>query len=101
MEQRTSVRRKGKPVRILVFSGDPSETPLRAWVVNRSRGGVRIVSTKQFAAGAVLAIRTIDAPEDIPWVQVEVRNCRPKGPRWALGCKFLEQLPWSMLLLFG
>jgi hypothetical protein len=32
---------------------------------------------------------------------VEVRHCRHKGDRWLAGCKFGQELPWSVLLLFG
>jgi hypothetical protein len=51
--------------------------------------------------GAVLAMRPADAPADVPWVHLEVRHCRRKGAMWYLGCKFSEELPWNVVLLFG
>jgi hypothetical protein len=52
-------------------------------------------------AGTVLTVRSTNAPSSIPWVKVEVRNCRPVSGEHEIGCKFLSTPPWSVLLLFG
>jgi hypothetical protein len=70
-------------------------------VVNRSRGGLSIEAEAPYRPGTVLLARPAAAPDDVPWVWLEVRNCRRKGQQWGLGCKFTEALPWSTVLIFG
>jgi hypothetical protein len=101
-ERRTTLRRRGKPVPILVAGGDAAgEARQRAWVIDRSRGGVCIVSPTVFAVGQILRIQRTDAPDPATWVEVEVRSCRAKGKKQVLGCRFVKDLPWSVLLMFG
>jgi hypothetical protein len=100
-EARASLRRKGRPVRLRVAIGNPQEQSFLAWVTNRSRGGLGVVVTQEITAGTTLYVQAIDAPADSPWVEVLVRGCRPKGNRWLLGCMFRQELPVSVLLLFG
>ena len=35
------------------------------------------------------------------WVAVVVRNCKPTGTLFELGCEFEATPPWNVLLLFG
>jgi hypothetical protein len=70
--------------------------------MDRSRGGIAVMATHEFAVGTVLEVRTTDAPDTAPRIKMEVRSCRKqKGKRWTLGCQFKEELPWSVLLLLG
>ena len=100
-EKRASLRRKGKPVRILIADAECVAAPIRGWVVDRSRGGLYLVVSQPMAVGMILSIRAAHAPETMPWVRVEIRRCRPKGNRWGLGCRFQRELSWGELLLFG
>jgi hypothetical protein len=97
--RRKHLRREGRPTRVHLSDGQGE--PTLCWVVNRSRGGLGIALDRPVNAGTGIKVRPVDAPEDVPWVQVLVRNCRRKGKRWYLGCQFTTELPWSLILLFG
>jgi hypothetical protein len=99
-ERRTSVRRKGNPVGVVVLAGEAAKAE-PGLVINRSKGGLCLSLPGPVAAGTILQVRACQAPEDIPWIRVLVRHCVAKGDRWNLGCQFTEELPWSVLLLFG
>jgi hypothetical protein len=73
-----------------------------AFVVDRSTGGLCLAWDRQLLPGQFLSVRAANAPDSIPWVQVEVRNSRRwGGDGWLIGCQFVEQPPWNVLLLFG
>jgi hypothetical protein len=99
-ERRTSVRRKGNPVGVVVLAGEAAYAE-PGLVLNRSKGGLCLSVSGSVAVGTTLRIRACQAPEDSPWIQVVVRHCVAKGQRWQLGCQFMEELPWNVLLLFG
>jgi hypothetical protein len=100
-DQRRHQRRSGHAKRILLRVGRSGKVPLTCWVTNRSRGGLSIVAEQPFAPLTIVEVRPGDAPDDVPWVKLEVRSCRPKADRWYLGCRFTEELPWAVVLLFG
>lgn len=101
VERRAVPRRKGKSVKVHVSDAGVISEPRPGWVIDRSRRGLCLVVSEPVAEGTVLSVRAVDAPDTTPWAQVEVTNNRPKGNRWALGCRFTSDLPWSVLLLFG
>jgi hypothetical protein len=100
-EKRTSLRRKGKPVPILLRDAQASQDLGEGWVLDRSRGGLYLVVPEPVAEGTFLSLRPVQAPDTMPWVRVQVRRCRPKGKRWGLGCRFESEVPWGELLQFG
>ncbi|HLJ92303.1 MAG TPA: PilZ domain-containing protein [Gemmataceae bacterium] len=99
-DRRTSVRRKGNPVGIVLLAGDGTNAE-PGLVLNRSKGGLCVTLSSPVAVGTTVQIRACQAPEDAPWVSIVVRHCVSKGKQWQLGCQFVEELPWSVLLLFG
>lgn len=100
-ERRNALRRGGNPVAILISDADAQTDPTPGWVVDRSTGGLCLSVPKAVTEGTVLSVRTSNAPESVPWVQLEVKNCRPVGKEFELGCRFLRTPPWSVMLLFG
>jgi|SRR5208283_1400486 len=100
-ERRGALRRGGNPVPVLITDANGEAEPLNAWVIDRSTGGLCLSVHEAIATGTVLSVRTSNAPQTVPWIQVEVKNCRPVGSDWELGCKFVRTPPWSVLLLFG
>jgi hypothetical protein len=100
-ERRSSARRGGKAVKVLLSDPDGIEPPLVCWVIDRSRGGLGLVTPRLVPIGTVLDLRAAHAGEDVPPVRVEVRSCRRRGYRWKLGCQFTAEVPWNTLLLFG
>ncbi len=100
-EQRRSRRRDGNPVEVYVAPDQSNEPAWRAWVVDRSTGGVCLSTTEEFKPGAILRIMPNNATTMTPWTDIEVCNCRPASDGYEVGCKFCKQPPWAILLLFG
>ncbi len=101
VERRKYPRRNGAPTPVLLSDGGDGDTPVLCSVINRGRGGLGIVVDRPYQAGALLSVRPVGAPADVPWVRVEVRNCRRRGLEWCVGCRFTQELPWGVVLLFG
>lgn len=100
-ERRVALRRGGNPVAILISDAEARSRPSPGWVIDRSTGGLCLSVSEAVVEGTILSVRTSNAPETIPWVQLEVKNCRAVGGEYELGCQFVRTPPWSVLLLFG
>jgi hypothetical protein len=100
-ERRVALRRGGNPVAILISDAEAHAEPHPGWVVDRSTGGLCLSVPDAVAEGTVLSVRTTNAPTTVPWVQIEVKNCRLVGKEYELGCRFVRTPPWSVMLLFG
>ncbi len=100
-EKRTSLRRTGNPVPVVIT--DPTEPgeEFEGWVMDRSVGGLCVSSPRAFPVDSYLSIRAANAPDVIPSVRVRVRHHRRQNGRFAVGCQYTESYPWSVLLLFG
>jgi CheY-like chemotaxis protein len=78
-------------LRVSVGAGLEPSHIVESWVSDQSPGGLRLRSTHKLAdTGALLSIRPVDAPQDQPWVPVQVRHCHQDGDWWAVGCQFLH-----------
>ena len=100
-DRRSSVRRDGAPIKILVSSPAFQTGQDHGYVLDRSTGGLRIALGTAVAAGTSLMVRACHAPDTVPWVTVLVRSCKPAGQHHELGCEFEKTPPWNVLLLFG
>jgi hypothetical protein len=100
-DKRKHTRREGPPMPVLLCSDGDSGTPAQGSVVNRSRGGLGIVVAKSIPRGTIIRVRPVEAPEDVAWVQLEVRNCRYRRNEYYVGCRFLGEPAWNVVLLFG
>jgi hypothetical protein len=100
-DRRGSVRREGAPVRVVLSSPIFVERYEYGWVLNRSKGGLRLALATAVAPGTGVQIRAENAPDTIPWVTIVIRSCRDNGDYFELGCEFEKNLPWNVLLLFG
>jgi hypothetical protein len=100
-ERRGALRRGGNPVAILISDAEARADPTNGYVVDRSTGGLCLSVSNAIPEGTVLSVRTTNAPNTVPWVQIEVKNCRPVGSEYELGCRFVRTPPWSVMLLFG
>jgi hypothetical protein len=101
MERRSALRRRGNPVAILISNAEAETPPDRGWVIDRSVGGLCLSVAQPFEPESIVSVRTANAPETCPWIQLHVRSCRQIGKEWELGCQFVRTPPWSVLLLFG
>jgi hypothetical protein len=100
-ERRSSLRRFGNPIAILVTDEKAVIEPERGWVCDRSIGGLCVKVAKSFEAGTILNVKACNAPDSIPWVPIEVKTCRQDGGGFELGCQFVKTPNWNTLLLFG
>jgi hypothetical protein len=100
-ERRSSVRREGTPVKVVIQSNAFKSGSATGYVLDRSTGGLRIAIESGMAPGSTLQIRASHAPETIPSVTVIVRNCKDCGDHFEVGCEFDKMPPWNVLLLFG
>lgn len=100
-DRRTSLRREGAPVKILVTSPAFEDGTNAGYVLDRSTGGLKLALQAGMAPGSSMQIRASHAPETTPWVTVIVRNCTDTGEHYEMGCEFEKTPPWNVLLLFG
>jgi hypothetical protein len=70
------------------------------WVRDRSPGGLGLATERPLDVGTWLRVRPTIVPDDVAWVDVLVKDVRPQGPRWVLGCQFVEVPPRELLMLF-
>ena len=100
-DQRKSFRRGGNSIGILYKHADSSEEPQQASVVDRSLGGLCLMTHVAIPVGTVLSVRPAGAENIVPWVDVEVCACRRGEESYEVGCRFVKVPPYSILLLFG
>jgi hypothetical protein len=100
-DQRRSFRRGGSTIKVFYAFPDRKNHPDEAWVIDRSMGGLCLGAPTEVPVGTVLSLLPVNAPPMTPWVDVEVRSCRPMDDQVELGCQFVKVPPWSILLLFG
>ncbi len=100
-DRRASLRRRGREVQVEITDAEGQGLSNSGLVLDRSIGGLCIELPAQIPVGTVLSVRPQDAPVTTPWVQVEVRNCRPQAGNWEHGCAFVKTPSWGVLLHFG
>lgn len=101
MARRKSVRLSGNQIPIHVSPDGTLESAWEGWIVDRSQGGLRLRVPEPIPPGVVLCIRCLNVTESLPWVEVQVKNCRDKQEYWELGCQFLTEPPKDVLRSFG
>lgn len=101
LELRKTPRRGGNPVDVLYARPQDKKNPRRAWVFDRSIGGLGLWLDEDFAEGTVLSVLPVNASEVTPWVDVEVVKCRKKEGAFEVGCKFVKTPPSLILMQFG
>lgn len=103
-DQRYAHRRQGNPVQIHVaFDAERKERDVGS-VLDRSVGGMRLAMFQPVKTGTVVSIRPTHADDIVPWVELEVRSCRPSTEmpdHYELGCQYVKSPPYSIQLLFG
>lgn len=100
-EQRKAIRRRGNHTKVVVGNAEGNQELGIGWVIDRSMGGVCLTMDEAIAVGSILSIKPLNAPGNLPWVQIEIRSCRKRDVHWELGCMFVRPPAWSVLLLFG
>lgn len=100
-ERRQSPRREGRLVKVNLRRSD-GQPAGEATVIDRSNGGVRLLSMTCLPLGAQVQLRPADAGDALPWIDIEVRNARHRRLRgWEMGCLFLRPPPWHVGMHLG
>jgi hypothetical protein len=97
-ERRTSRRRLGNPISIVISDADASAEPASAWITDRSSHGLGLWADDEEPVGAILSIRPAQGEE---WTRVVVRHCRQERGNWVMGCQFVGPICWKRLKMFG
>lgn len=100
-EQRSTFRRTGNAVLVHLAASGDHRRPVNAWVVDRSRTGLRLACESELRVGQGYTVRPAQAPPDTPWCAVEVRHCAATDGHWEAGCRFMQIPPVQILMLFG
>jgi hypothetical protein len=84
--------RSPKNIRVLLLSEDSAlDEPFGAWIIDTSRGGVRLrVPHELFPVGSLLHIRNPFASARVPWTALRVCHIRRAGDQWEVGCEFVD-----------
>jgi hypothetical protein len=99
-DRRCAPRRKGNTIEIHVLANGV-ETPLSAWVLDRSIGGLCFLLDAPVESGTMLKVRPRKSTDQFPWTEVTVRSCRPEGAQYEIGCQFHRTPNWAHLVQFG
>jgi hypothetical protein len=99
-ERRDGRRRWGNPTAILMTAPGSADQQ-HGLVVNRSTGGLGILTDKALSPGELVTIRPVEAPSYIPEAHVQIRHCRNVGKAVLLGCEFCQDIPWNVRVWFG
>ena len=103
-DQRGAHRRQGNPVQVHVAFDPERNERIIGSVLDRSVGGMRLCSYEQIDIGTVVSIRPTSAGDIVPWVELEIRSCRPSTEmpdQYEHGCQYVKSPPYSIQLLFG
>jgi hypothetical protein len=101
LERRSSSRRTGDLVPVLVADALGEEEPVRGWVQGRSAGGLGLFVGRALEIGTVVKVRPDRPGVAAPWVEVRVIHCKRESVRWRVGCQFVDQLGWDVRGAFG
>jgi hypothetical protein len=98
-ERRAAPRRKGNAVEVQLRG--PEGPTIRAWVQDRSVGGLCLLVDQAVAEKSILEVRPSATASTMGWVEITVRSCRLEGTQYELGCQFTKMPNWHELLKFG
>lgn len=99
-ERRSSRRRWLNPTTVSFYTALDGKHH-HGIVVNRSSGGVALLVDHDFPPEETLFVRVMEAPTNVPVIQVKVRHSRRAGRMHVLGCQYCHELPWNVKVWFG
>jgi hypothetical protein len=100
-DRRQASRRRGNPVKVILGDPETRRPVAEGLVFDRSLGGLCLQVTEPLEVDTVILVRPGVSNAELPWTKVCVRHCRPEGRHWAIGCQFLESVPWTTMMHFG
>ena len=99
-ERRRARRRWANPVAVVLISPFHAKT-VHGLVINRSTGGLAILTDVAFEPETVLSVRSMEAPQGIGFADVCVRHTRKASKLWVIGCQYHGDIPWKLKVWFG
>jgi hypothetical protein len=96
-----ALRRGSEPFPVDLNDACASGASYLAHILDRSKSGLCIAVSEPVAMDTILSVRSRAYADAAVWVQIRVRHCRQKDHQWLLGCSFVTEQPWSVLLMFG
>ena len=97
--RRGVLRREGNRTPVYVIGKD-GRSPQRAYVLNRTSGGARLVVKQDVPVGTTLWLRAEHAPANAPWAEVTVRRREKADEYFEIDCQFQGNLHWTAHLMF-
>ncbi len=98
---RRSWPRRKRALQVVLQDAGGEGDPFPAWVMDRSLGGLGLSVDQSLEEGTVLRVRRLNAPADVPWVEIQVKSVRVKESTWEIGCQFTRSLTFDVLMQFG
>jgi hypothetical protein len=98
-DRRACPRRGGNVVQVQLRI-DLDHEPFTGLVLNRSSGGLGVLSDRALPVQAVLQVRP-DRGRVVQWADAVVRSCRPDGEQFEVGLEFLGKPAWGYMMQFG
>ena len=98
--RRATRRRDANPVEVMLISSF-HENPVHGLVINRSTGGLAILTDVPFEPDTVVGVRAVDAPSGVGFIDLCVRHSREASKLWLIGCQYKDEIPWKAKVWFG
>jgi hypothetical protein len=87
---------------VIVDPSDVLDQPYAGWIVDRSKGGIRLsLSCSEIPVGSLLIVQPAASTARLPCPAVRVKNRRRKEDRIELGCEFVADVPREETLFWG
>jgi hypothetical protein len=99
-DRRKAPRRKGNCVEV-DLAPEGAGSPLYAWVIDRSVGGLRLLLDRPLDEGATVLVRPRTDGEPLPWCPAVIRSCKFAKAEWEVGVQFVRTPSWNIMQLFG
>jgi hypothetical protein len=96
-----SLHRSGGSVDVFITDEARGDNAVRSWVAERSVNTLTLVAEESFSAGSIAKVRPVNAPDGIPWIDINIHECSPHEHEWKIVCRFVKVPPYNILMLFG
>jgi hypothetical protein len=95
-------RREGQTAEVTLAKSEEGEELGIAYVLNRSGNGIGLLARFALPAGMHVCMMPRKAGgTPMPWIPLEVKNCRQDGSDYEIGCQFVRPPSWNTLMHLG
>jgi hypothetical protein len=101
-ERRKAHRRKeGLTAEVALAKSEEGEELGTGYVLNRSGSGIGLLTRFALPTGMHIFMMPRKADGALPWIPLEVKNCRQDGSDYEIGCHFVRPPSWNTLMHLG